>query len=252
MKFFCDELKEYAGLRIELSSAMETTSNANPPLAASATDDTDLLATRASLLGRMKDMGDQSSWQDFFDTYWRLIYSTARKAGLTPEESQDAVQDTLAAVARNIAEFRYDPARCSFKSWLLLITRQRIIWQLRKRLPPALFGSHAQGDATRTSTIEKIPDEASLDIETHWDSEWEKNLMSAALERIKRQVKPKQFQIFDLYVLQNWSVQEVARTLRVSAAQVYLAKHRVGALLKRELKNIERKLEFAAKPSRRS
>jgi RNA polymerase sigma-70 factor (ECF subfamily) len=218
---------------------VETTSNANPPLAASPAGDADFLATRASLLGRMKDMADQSSWQDFFDTYWRLIYSTARKAGLTPEESQDAVQDTLAAVARNIAEFRYDPARCSFKSWLLLITRQRIIWQLRKR-PPAASGGHTQSDATGTSLIEKIPDQASLEVEAHWDSEWEKNLMNAALERIKRQVKSKQFQIFDLYVLQKWSVAEVARTLRVSATQVYLAKHRIGRLMKKQIAVLKR------------
>jgi hypothetical protein len=42
--------------------------------------------------------------------------------------------------------------------------------------------------------------------------------------------------------LQHWPVADVARTLRISAPQVYLAKHRVGALLKRELKKIERRL----------
>src|SRR5579862_1370458 len=30
------------------------------------------LATRASLLGRLKDLDDQASWQEFLDTYWRL------------------------------------------------------------------------------------------------------------------------------------------------------------------------------------
>jgi RNA polymerase sigma-70 factor (ECF subfamily) len=214
---------------------MEPGKQASAPASA----DAETLVTRASLLGRLKDFDNQPSWQEFFNTYWRLIYSTACKAGLTPTEAQDAVQDTFVAVAKNIGGFRYDPARCSFKSWLLLITRQRIIWQLRKRPPAAASGARAVDDATRTATIERIPDKASVDIDAHWEAEWENNLLAAALEAVKRRVKPKQFQIFDLYVLQNWPVQDIARTLKVSVTQVYLAKLRVGSLLKKELKKVE-------------
>jgi hypothetical protein len=122
----------------------------------------------------------------------------------------------------------------------MLIARQRIIWQLRKRPPPAAH-SHIPADGTsRTSTVDKIPDEASLDLNAVWEDEWEKNLMSAALERVKRKVKARQLQMLDLYVLQNWPVKDVTRTLRVSATQVYLAKHRISALLKREIKKLER------------
>jgi hypothetical protein len=39
----------------------------------------DSIPTRQSLLNRLKDWGDQSSWQDFFDTYWQLIYNVAIK-----------------------------------------------------------------------------------------------------------------------------------------------------------------------------
>src|SRR5207245_1234837 len=149
-------------------------------------------------------------------------------------EAQDAVQETVIAVAKNIKEFQYDPEKCSFKSWLMLITRQRIIWQLRKRLPPAAHRHFRGDDTSRTATVEEIPDEASLDLNTVWEEEWQKNLTAAALELVRRRVKARQFQMFDLYALQNWPVREVARTLGVSAAQVYLAKHRVSGLLKKE------------------
>lgn len=196
------------------------------------------LATRASLLARLKDHEDQGSWQEFFDTYRHLVYRVALKSGLDETEAQDAVQETLLAVAKNIKDFQYDPARCSFKSWLMLITRQRIIWQLRKRLP-----SHPINDRTstsRTSTVERIPDPNAVDLDSVWEDEWQKNLMTAALERVKRQVNARQFQIFDLYVLQNWPADEVARTLRISVARVYLAKHRVAALLTKEVKCLQR------------
>ena len=73
-----------------------------------------------------------------------------------------------------------------------------------------------------------------------WQTEWEKHLMAAALERVKQQVSPRQFQMFDLHVLQNQSVQETARTLQASVASVYMAKHRVARLVKKEVKKLER------------
>jgi len=199
----------------------------------------EFIPTRQSLLERLKDLQDQNSWQDFFNTYGRLIYGTARKAGLTQEEAQDAVQETVIAVARNLPGFKYNPAVCSFKSWLLLITRQRIVWQLRQRAK-VLEAPRSPADApTHTATIDRIPDPASLNLDHFWESEWQNNLLAAALGRVKAQVSARQYQIFDLYALQHWSVPEVTRTLRVSRAQVYLAKYRVGAILKKEVKRLE-------------
>jgi RNA polymerase sigma-70 factor (ECF subfamily) len=58
------------------------------------------------------------------------------------------------------------------------------------------------------------------------------------MERVKQTVKAEQFQIFDLYVLQHWPLKEVTRVLGVSAGQVYLAKHRVSALLKKQARKL--------------
>ena len=62
------------------------------------------------------------------------------------------------------------------------------------------------------------------------------------MERVKQKARAEHYQMFDLYVLQNWPVSDVARTLGVSVGQVYLAKHRVGALVKKEVRNLESKL----------
>src|ERR1043166_1556403 len=50
-----------------------------------------LVATRRSLVERLADWGDQLWWQEFFETYWKLIYSAARQSGLTDTEAQDEV-----------------------------------------------------------------------------------------------------------------------------------------------------------------
>src|SRR5580692_1956052 len=95
----------------------------------------ELIPTRTTLLLRLKDWQDQSGWQDFFDTYWNLIYGVAIKGGLTPMEAEDVVQETMISVAKHMPGFKYDPAIGSFKGWLLTMTRWRMTDQLRKRGP---------------------------------------------------------------------------------------------------------------------
>ena len=193
-------------------------------------------------MSRLKDWEDAKSWQDFFNTYWKLIYGTAIKAGLTDAEAQDVVQETIVTVAKKMNDFKYDPAVGSFKGWLLNTTRWRITDQLRKRRPADAPRRRRAEEDDRTATIERIPDPAGCNLDAVWDEEWEKNLMDAALQRVKLKVSAKQYQIFDLHVLRNWPVQKVTKTLGVSEGQVYLAKHRITNLLKEEIKHLETRM----------
>lgn len=208
----------------------------------------DSLPTRHSLLNRLKDWGDRTSWQVFFDTYRRLIYNVARQAGLTDAEAQDVVQETILGVANRIGEFEADPARGSFKAWLLQQTRWRIADQLRRRArsvqwsvpAPSRQTSDAASDRTGTATSHRIPDPAVPGLDRVWDDEWRTHVSRAALDRLKATVSARQYQIFDLHVLQGLSVSATARTLGVSTASVYMAKYRLSRLLHRETERLER------------
>ncbi len=78
-------------------------------------------------------------------------------------------------------------------------------------------------------------------MEAAWDEEWQANLLAAATERVKRHVKDEHYQIFDLYVIKGWPVSKVAELLGVSSARIYLVKHRVAALVKKEMRLLEEK-----------
>lgn len=198
------------------------------------------LPTRRSLLSRLRNLDDAVSWRDFFDTYWKLIYNTARKAGLSGAEAEDVVQETVLTVARKIQEFRYDPAAGTFKGWLLHTTRWRILDHVRRR-QRHLEAEPDPGadDSRRTEVMEQLPDPASERIDQVWEAEWEQNLVDAAMQRIKRQVKPKHYQAYELYVLKGWPPAKVASALGINLAQVHLLKHRVGALVKKELRRLQ-------------
>ena len=193
-------------------------------------------------MSRLKDWDDQESWRDFFNIYWRLIYRAGIKAGLSDAEAQDVVQETLLELAKKMPGFKYDPAVGSFKGWLLRTTQWKISGQFKRRRRESREVNLASDNGTGTAAIESVPDPAALNLDSVWDAEWERNLFDAALENVKRKVSPAQFEMFYLNVTKEKPVREVAATLEVSAAQVYLAKHRVGGMLKREIEGLQRKM----------
>jgi len=197
----------------------------------------DFIPTRYSLLSRLQNWDDQDSWKDFFDTYWRLIYAVALKSGLTEAEAQDVVQETIISVAKNIQKFKRDRQLGSFKGWLRNLTRWRIADQLRKRTRVAPEERKAAEDAAAVWDTAPLAD--SVEVESVWEAEWRVNLMKVALENVKRRVKEEHYQMFDFYVVKQWPVAKVARTLGVSAGQVYLARFRVGTLVKKEIRRLE-------------
>ena len=201
----------------------------------------DSIPTRQSLLARMKDWSDQTSWQEFFHTYWRLIYGVALKAGLTANEAEEVVQETVLAVAKKIGEFKSDPAAGSFKSWLMVITRRRIADQFRKRPPAAAHSVSAPDETARTSTVDRMPDPASFDLDRVWEEQWQQNLLDVAMANVKRQVSAKQFLLFYQQAVKEWPAGKVAEKYHVNLAQAYMAKYRVARLVKKEVQKLRNK-----------
>ena len=97
-------------------------------------------------------------------------------------------------------------------------------------------------DDRRTDVLERMPDPKAEKLDGIWDLEWKKNLADRAVAAVKLKVSPKQFQIFDAYVVKGWGVKKVMDELGVSMTQVYLAKHRVGSLIKKEITELEKQL----------
>jgi len=125
---------------------------------------------------------------------------------LRSEEAFDVVQETILSIAKQSKKNMYDPDKGSFKSWLMNMTKWRINDQFRKRKKDTAMNiGEWDSESDSTSPIEQMEDPHSDTLERLWDVEWKKNLADAALK------------------------------LGVSLSQVYLAKHRVGKILKKEL-----------------
>ena len=202
----------------------------------------EIIPTRASLLSRLRNWDDQQSWQKFFELYWKLIYSVARKAGLSDPEAQDVVQETIISVARHMPSFRYDPELGSFKAWLMQLTRWRIMDELRKKQYESGGKRRPREQALGSAVIEMHAGTADFQLETLWNEEWNQHMLDAAISKVKRQVSAAQFQMFHLHVVKQMPAKDVAKRLKVKLAEVYFAKYKVGRLVQKQIRLLENNL----------
>jgi len=211
------------------------------------------LATRPSLLARLKDWSQQTAWRDFDHDYGSLVRNVARKSGLSDTEVDEVVQEVLITVAKNIGEFQHAGRRGSFRAWLYQQARWRIADQFRARKRSVLPGSaisfnhkSKEGESENTPPAGLIDHEgigaqesrADPIFERIWDAEWIEQVHQLALARVKRRVSARQFQLFELHALQGMSIRDAAHAAGASMAAVYMAKSRIRRLLKREIKTL--------------
>jgi RNA polymerase sigma factor (sigma-70 family) len=199
----------------------------------------DTLLTRLSLLFRIRDPDDNRSWHQFHARYQPVVVGYCRSKGLNQEDADDVCQIVFVHVARKIADFRHSGKAGSFRSWLFRVTRWRIQDRFRRnestdqgRAP------QVSGDDPEFVDIESYP--SAPETDPVWEKEWNKARLARALDELRGQVKPHQYQAFIQVELENVDPAEVARFHGVSRATVYVWSNRLKHRLKRIMDNFER------------
>ena len=197
----------------------------------------ELISTRTTLLERLRDWKDDSSWREFFNIYSKLIRGVAIKKGLTVVEAEDVVQETMLAAAKYIPNFKYDRKLGSFKQWLFNMTRWRICDQFRRRTNSVVqLPDDLSADPKLVSTL---IDENSVGFDELWEAEWQKSLLDNAIKNVRAGMDSKKYQIFDFLINKEWPPEKVAKSFGISINQVYLAKHRITVLIKEEVERLK-------------
>ncbi len=186
-------------------------------------------ATRASLLVRLKDPRDDEAWARFVEIYGPLVYEYGRRQGLQDADAADLTQEVLQAVARSAGEFRYDPARGSFRSWLFTVARtKRINLGVRESRQP-----HGRGGSEVFRQMDQLAGRNPGDAEAaEWDRAFEQRLLDWAAGVVRPEFKESSWLAFWRTAFEKQSPQQVASDLEISVGAVYAAKSRVLARLR--------------------
>jgi RNA polymerase sigma factor (sigma-70 family) len=123
----------------------------------------------------------------------------------------------LCKLLEELKSFQYDFRRGKFRSWLKTVTRNT--WLNVRKQRPLLH-------------LEEV---ACNDWENVLQDAWDQELFHEALSRVKPQVEEETWRAFEMYVLENQSLEEVSRITGKSVPSIYMAKYRVTKRLCSEI-----------------
>jgi RNA polymerase sigma-70 factor (ECF subfamily) len=189
-------------------------------------------ATDPRLLSRVrKDLADGAAWADFVGRYGPRIHGWCRRWGLQQADAEEVTQTVLVKLAEKMRTFVYDPAR-SFRAWLKTIAHHA--WLDLVRSQKAARGS---GDSAVQERLEQAV--AGDDLQRHLEEEFERELLSEALGRVRERVTAQTWEAFHRLTFQQQSGREVAAALHMEMGAVFMAKKRVQTMLQQEIQRLE-------------
>ena len=193
--------------------------------------------TRASLLVRLRDSGDEAAWKEFVELYTPLVYGYARKQGLQDADAADLCQDVLRAVAGAVGRLEYDPQRGSFRNWLFTVVRRKLArWRTAQQ-----NRTRGSGDPAVNQLLEQCPApaEGEADGDAEWEAAWRDRLFAWACEQVRRDVRAVTWQAFWRTAIEDQPGRQVAADLGLTIAAVYSAHSRVLARLRELIQSVQ-------------
>ena len=191
-----------------------------------------MVETSVSLLERLRDGSDPSSWQRLVDLYTPLIRGWLRRHGLQDTDADDLVQEVLAVLAQELPAFEHRGAG-AFRSWLrtMTVNRLRNFWRARQARPAAIGGSHLD------HMLDQLEDPHS-DLSRLWNHEHDQHVVRRCLELIEPEFAPSTWQAFRRVTLDGADVDAVAAGLGLTPNAVFIAKSRVLSRLRQEVRGL--------------
>lgn len=170
--------------------------------------------TRSTLLARLRDRSDQDAWRTFDALYRSMLVGYARARGLDQADAEDVAQQCAAAVLEQIADYAHAG---SFKVWLRAIAEHKIADRHRGRRREVQIGTGAWSERAVDE-----PDPGAI-----WERHWSIAHLRFCADAVRERVAETTYAAFVGYALEERPVDAVAEELRMTANQVYVAKHRV-------------------------
>jgi RNA polymerase sigma-70 factor (ECF subfamily) len=175
--------------------------------------------TRASLLSRLRDPGNESAWVEFDSRYRTLLVRFCMSQGLNHADAEDVAQLVTTNMVKYLPRFVYDPGRGRFRDYLFRCARHGISsWRSLNGRRGAL-----DLDMSREGVAGVESDPASTKA---WEHEWIAHHYRRAIEAVRTEVEARTLEVFERSVAGE-SPAMIAREMGMSDAAVYKSRARV-------------------------
>lgn len=189
--------------------------------------------TRPSLLLRLRDARDQRAWSLFLEIYQPVILRLVRGRGLQEADAREVTQEVLLAVSGAIGRWEADPARGAFRSWLATIARNLVVnFLIRQSRHP-----RGSGDSDVKRWLEERPAPEG-ELSALFDVEAKRQLFRWAADQVRDEFRETTWQAFWKTAVDDVSVNDVARELKMSVGSVYVARSRVMKRLREKVEEV--------------
>jgi RNA polymerase sigma-70 factor (ECF subfamily) len=187
-------------------------------------------STSRSLLERVR-LADSAAWDRLVQLYAPLVFYWCRGYDLQQQDTADVFQEVFLAVSQHIAGFRKERSSDTFRGWLRVITRNKILDQLRRR------GHEPRGEGGTEAQLRfaELPAEAAKEEEKASEDQVERSLFLRGLAFIRDDFEPKTWQAFWETAVEGRAAKDVADQLSMTPGAVRVAKSRVLQRLRTEL-----------------
>jgi RNA polymerase sigma-70 factor (ECF subfamily) len=189
--------------------------------------------TNHSLIARVKDLGDGTSWIEFLGIYQPIVFRMARRRGLQDADAQDVMQQVFLSISRSIESWVADETMPPFRAWLTTIARNAITKALSRRPRDAATGTSSVLELLQRKTdSEPTPDEIL--------AEARKEVVRWAAEKIRPEFSDETWKVFWQTAIEGIPIADVAKSSGRSPGAIYVARFRVIARLKETILEVSR------------
>jgi len=158
--------------------------------------------------------GDGSALAELYDLHAAQVFGLCLRILNEPQLAEDVLQEVFVRVWEKA--HTYEPGRGQFTTWLMGVTRNMCIDQLRRlrARPQAAEPSNADGEA--------LPfEELLLDPEMDVPEAAAANEMAGLVRRAIARLSPEQRQVIELSYFRGFTRREIARKLKLPEGTVH-------------------------------
>lgn len=191
--------------------------------------------TRESLIVRLRDVKNESAWDEFVSIYRPVIVRVAIARGLQPNDAEDLAQQVLITASSKIASWESDSQRGRFRTWLSRVIRNAAVNAMTRRIADRGLGG--------TTALQLLQGQSSADSDlAAIELQWQREAFRWASDRIRSEFQSATWDAFWLTAVESLPIAEVVQRTGKSAGAIYVAKSRVMQRLQQEVQQLEGKL----------